>query len=40
MYHIGSGCTIDRGSFSDTIIGENTYFDNLCHIAHNVENWK
>ena len=34
---IGSGCTIDRGSFSDTIIGENTYIDNLCHIAHNVE---
>ena len=34
---IGSGCTIDRGSFSDTIIGENTYFDNLCHVAHNVE---
>ncbi len=33
---IGSGCTIDRGSFSDTIIGENTYLDNLCHIAHNV----
>lgn len=34
---IGSGCTIDRGSFSDTIIGENTYLDNLCHVAHNVE---
>lgn len=34
---IGSCCTIDRGSFSDTIIGENTYFDNLCHVAHNVE---
>ncbi len=33
---IGSNCTIDRGSFSDTIIGENSYFDNLCHIAHNV----
>ena len=33
---IGAGCTIDRGSFSDTIIGENTYFDNLCHVAHNV----
>lgn len=33
---IGSGCTIDRGSFSDTLIGENTYFDNLCHVAHNV----
>ena len=33
---IGSNCTIDRGSFEDTIIGENTYFDNLCHVAHNV----
>ena len=33
---IGSNCTIDRGSFGDTIIGENSYFDNLCHIAHNV----
>ncbi len=34
--NIGSNCTIDRGSFSDTVIGENTFFDNLCHIAHNV----
>ena len=34
--YIGSNCTIDRGSFGDTIIGQNTYFDNLCHIAHNV----
>ena len=34
---IGAGCTIDRGSFSDTIIGEDTYLDNLCHVAHNVE---
>ena len=33
---IGSNCCIDRGSFRDTIIGENTYIDNLCHIAHNV----
>ena len=33
---IGSNCCIDRGSFSDTVVGENTYFDNLCHIAHNV----
>ena len=33
---IGSNCCIDRGSFRDTIIGENTYFDNMCHIAHNV----
>ena len=34
---IGAGCTIDRGSFSDTVIGKNTYLDNLCHVAHNVE---
>tara|TARA_B100001057_G_scaffold105134_1_gene102649 strand:+ start:5080 stop:6057 length:978 start_codon:yes stop_codon:yes gene_type:complete len=34
--NIGSNCTIDRGSFGDTIIGQNTYFDNLCHVAHNV----
>ena len=33
---VGSNCTIDRGSFGDTIIGENTFFDNLCHVAHNV----
>lgn len=33
---IGSNCCIDRGSFNDTIVGENTYFDNLCHVAHNV----
>ena len=34
--NIGSNCSIDRGSFGDTIIGENTYFDNMCHVAHNV----
>tara|TARA_B100001093_G_scaffold367821_1_gene352729 strand:- start:1466 stop:2455 length:990 start_codon:yes stop_codon:yes gene_type:complete len=34
--YIGSGCTIDRGSFSDTYIGENVYLDNQVHIAHNV----
>ena len=33
---IGSNCTIDRGSFGDTSIGENTYLDNQIHIAHNV----
>ena len=33
---IGTNCTIDRGSFNDTVIGENTYIDNLVHIAHNV----
>jgi len=34
---IGSGSTIDRGSLSVTIIGENTYLDNQVHIAHNVK---
>lgn len=34
---IGSNCTIDRGSFSDTKIGELTKIDNQVHIAHNVE---
>jgi UDP-3-O-[3-hydroxymyristoyl] glucosamine N-acyltransferase len=32
---IGCGSTIDRGSLSDTIIGENTFLDNQVHIAHN-----
>jgi len=34
---IGAGCTIDRGSLSDTEIGENTFLDNLVHVAHNVK---
>ena len=34
---IASGCTIDRGSIDDTIIGENTYLDNQVHVAHNVQ---
>ncbi len=34
---IASGCTIDRGSVDDTIIGNNTYLDNQVHIAHNVK---
>ncbi|MDC0943096.1 UDP-3-O-(3-hydroxymyristoyl)glucosamine N-acyltransferase [Pelagibacteraceae bacterium] len=34
---IASGCTIDRGSVNDTLIGKNTYIDNQVHIAHNVE---
>jgi UDP-3-O-[3-hydroxymyristoyl] glucosamine N-acyltransferase len=33
---LGAGCTIDRGAFEDTVIGENTKLDNLVHIAHNV----
>ena len=34
---IATGCTIDRGSIDDTIIGKNTYLDNQVHIAHNVK---
>ncbi len=34
---IGCGTTIDRGSLSVTVIGENTYIDNQVHIAHNVQ---
>ncbi|MBI3137010.1 MAG: UDP-3-O-(3-hydroxymyristoyl)glucosamine N-acyltransferase, partial [Sphingobacteriales bacterium] len=32
---IGANCTIDRGVFDDTILGEDTKIDNLCHVAHN-----
>jgi UDP-3-O-[3-hydroxymyristoyl] glucosamine N-acyltransferase len=32
---IGCGCTIDRGSLSNTVIGKNTFLDNQVHIAHN-----
>ena len=34
---IGCGCTIDRGSMSNTLIGKNTFLDNQIHIAHNVK---
>ena len=34
---IGSNCTIDRGSLSNTEIGKNTFLDNQIHIAHNVK---
>jgi UDP-3-O-[3-hydroxymyristoyl] glucosamine N-acyltransferase len=33
---IGANSTIDRGSLSDTTIGEGTKIDNLVQIAHNV----
>jgi UDP-3-O-[3-hydroxymyristoyl] glucosamine N-acyltransferase len=32
---VGANTCIDRGVFDDTIIGEGTKIDNLCHIAHN-----
>ena len=34
---IGCGCTIDRGSMSNSVIGKNTFLDNQIHIAHNVK---
>ena len=34
---IGSFCTIDRGSLTDTVIGEFTSIDNQVQIAHNVQ---
>ncbi len=34
---IGSFCTIDRGSLSDTVIGEFSSIDNQVQIAHNVK---
>lgn len=33
---IFTNCSIARGSLSDTIIGQGTKIDALCHIAHNV----
>ena len=34
---IATGCTIDRGSIDDTVIGKNSYLDNQIHVAHNVK---
>ena len=34
---IGSNSTVDRGSFSNTVIGKNTFLDNQVHVAHNVQ---
>jgi UDP-3-O-[3-hydroxymyristoyl] glucosamine N-acyltransferase len=34
---IGANCTIDRGSFMDTVIGSGVVIDNLVQIAHNVK---
>ncbi len=33
---IGANTTVDRGTGSDTVIGEGTWIDNLVQIAHNV----
>ena len=32
---IGSNTCIDRGALADTVIGDYTKINNLCHIAHN-----
>ena len=32
---VGGNTCIDRGALSDTIIGDHTKINNLCHIAHN-----
>jgi UDP-3-O-[3-hydroxymyristoyl] glucosamine N-acyltransferase len=32
---IGASSCIDRGLLEDTVIGEGTHVDNLCHIGHN-----
>ena len=34
---IGSNCSVDMGTFSPTVIGSGTRFDNLVQIAHNVK---
>lgn len=34
---IGSNSCIDRGTLSDTLIGNGVKIDNLVHIAHNVQ---
>lgn len=33
---VGANTCIDRGVFSDTVVGERAKIDNLCQIAHNV----
>ena len=34
---LGASCTIDRGTYGPTVIGNGTIFDNQCHVAHNVQ---
>ena len=33
---LGANCTVDRGSWRDTIIGSGTKIDNLVQVGHNV----
>ena len=34
---IGANSCVDRGQLDDTLIGEGTKIDNLCHIGHNTQ---
>jgi UDP-3-O-[3-hydroxymyristoyl] glucosamine N-acyltransferase len=34
---LGANNTIDRATYAQTRIGAGTKFDNLCHVAHNVD---
>ena len=34
---LGAGNCIDRATYGETRIGAGTKFDNLCHVAHNVQ---
>lgn len=34
---VGSHCAFDRAALTETTVGDGTKFDNLCHIAHNVQ---
>jgi acyl-[acyl carrier protein]--UDP-N-acetylglucosamine O-acyltransferase len=34
---IGSSCAIDRGTLSNTTIGDDTKLDNMVHVAHNCK---
>lgn len=34
---LGANCCIDRATYRETRIGAGTKFDNLCHVAHNVQ---
>jgi len=34
---VGANSVIDRGSIKNTTIGDDTFVDNLVHIAHNVK---
>jgi UDP-3-O-[3-hydroxymyristoyl] glucosamine N-acyltransferase len=33
---LGANCTVDRGSWRDTVVGRGTKIDNLVQVGHNV----